>query len=42
MQGRAVLVVRAPTEEGIEYAKEGCGFRELTVEERVQFGLPER
>ena len=40
--GSAVLVVRAPTEELIAYAKECRVFRELTAEERVQFELPER
>ena len=29
-------------EELIEYARENCVFRELTLEERQLFGLPER
>ena len=30
------------TDEMIAYAKECCVFRELTVEERVEFGLSKR
>ena len=30
------------TEDLIEYAYECCVWRELTAEERVQFGLPEK
>lgn len=37
------LVIRRAwqsTQELIDYAKECCAFRELTAEERAQFGLP--